>query len=211
MYILIFDVFLRLVGDVLLGSAFLSYSGPFNQEFRSVLLESWKKELKLRSVPFTSSLNINEMLTDPVTVSRPLIHYCRLMSCTINNMYIHVNSSTTQVGEWNLQGLPNDELSIQNGIIVTKATRYPLLIDPQGQGKAWIKKREGSELTITNLNNKYFRQHLEDCLSLGRSILLEDVGEELDPCLDNVLEKNFIKSGSMLKVNRYFVCCNTLI
>ena len=59
----------RLVGDVLLASAFLSYSGPFNQEFRTLLLESWKKELQSRSIPFSHNININEMLSDPVTVS----------------------------------------------------------------------------------------------------------------------------------------------
>ena len=57
--------------------------------------------------------------------------------------------------EWSLQGLPSDNLSLQNASIVTKARSYPLLIDPQGQGKNWVIAKESShDLQVTNLNHK---------------------------------------------------------
>ncbi|XP_059171726.1 dynein axonemal heavy chain 8-like [Physella acuta] len=166
------DQIINLTGDVLVFTGFLSYSGPFNQSFRAKLIQIWCLEMTNKKIPFTKNMNIVEALVD-----------------------------TTTIGEWNVEGLPNDELSIQNGIITTMASRYPLLIDPQSQGKSWIKNREKKRnLQVTSLNHKYFRQHLEDALSLGRPLLIEDVEEELDPSLDNILEKNFIKSGSMFKV-----------
>ncbi|CAK1540075.1 unnamed protein product [Leptosia nina] len=162
----------RLVGDILLLTGFLSYSGPFNQEFRSLLNSNWLAELLRRKIPVSMNLNITDQLTDTATI-----------------------------GDWNLCGLPTDELSIQNGIIVTKASRFPLLIDPQTQGKIWIKNMEKfNDLIVTTLNHKYFRNHIEDCVSLARPLLIEDVAEELDPALDNILERNYIKIGSSYKV-----------
>ncbi|WAQ93678.1 DYH8-like protein [Mya arenaria] len=126
----------RLVGDVLLCTGFLSYSGPFNQEFRNKLIGNWQKEMYQRKIPFTTELNLINMLVDNATI-----------------------------GDWNMQGLPNDDLSIQNGIITTKATRYPLLIDPQGQGKSWIKNREKDrELQVCSCNLKTGNMH---CLHLS--------------------------------------------
>nr|VZI35563.1 unnamed protein product [Spirometra erinaceieuropaei] len=166
------DQVARLVGDVLMATAFLSYCGPFNQDFRTRIINSWVKNLVANKVPHTHNLDLINMLTEGPTIS-----------------------------EWNIEGLPSDDLSVQNAIIVTTASRYPLLIDPQNQGKAWIKRHEAkNDMMVTTLTHRYFRTHLEDALSQGRPLLIEDIAEDLDPALDDVLDKNFLKSGSGLKV-----------
>ena len=53
----------------------------------------------------------------------------------------------TSVREWNIQGLPNDSFSTENGVIVTSASRWPLMVDPQGQAIKWIKSMESTRVS----------------------------------------------------------------
>lgn len=59
----------RLVGDVVILTGFLGYTGPFNQEFRQALEENWVQNLTERKIPFTLNLNVTDCLTDTATVS----------------------------------------------------------------------------------------------------------------------------------------------
>lgn len=38
-----------------------------------------------------------------------------------------------QVRQWTLKGLPTDDVSVDNGILVARGKRWPLMIDPQSQ------------------------------------------------------------------------------
>jgi dynein heavy chain len=76
---------------------------------------------------------------------------------------------------------------------LNNAKRWPLLIDPQSQGNRWLKKEEG--IKIIKLSESKFLQTLENAIRLGAPVLLENVGEELDPALEPVLLKQIFKRG----------------
>ena len=160
----------RLVGNCALACAFVSYLGPFNHEFRKKLLTDYfYRDCISNAIPVSKDLDLNKFLVDDGTIA-----------------------------EWNSQGLPKDDLSIQNGILVTQASRWPLLIDPQGQALTWLKKREAANFPVwgtTTLQNPRLRDQLEFCMENGAPLLVEGVVKELDPMLDPVLEKNVVSRG----------------
>ena len=162
----------RLIGDVAMSCAFVSYCGPFNQQYRKkILYEYFYKECvsDAFNISVTENLDVNKFLCDDSTIA-----------------------------EWNSQTLPKDELSVQNGILVTSATRWPLIIDPQGQAAQWLKHREVNNFPYfgtTSISEPKLRDQLKYAMQEGKTLLIEGVEEELDPMLDPVLEKNLFKQG----------------
>eukprot|EP00798_Chlamydomonas_sp_ICE-L_P022533 gene22533-29660_t len=103
---------------------------------------------------------------------------------------------TLQIRMWTIAGLPTDNVSVENGIIVSKARRWPLMIDPQGQANKWIKNMEKeSGLDVIKLSDKDFLRTLENGVRFGRAVLLENIAESLDAALEPLLLKQTFKQG----------------
>lgn len=87
-------------------------------------------------------------------------------------------------------------MSIQNGILTTRASRFPLCVDPQQQALGWIKKREAqNNLKILTFYDSDFLKQLEMAIKYGSPVLFQDVDDYIDPVIDNVLEKNIKTQG----------------
>lgn len=122
--------YVNLTGDILLSSGFIAYMGAFTASyrcheirsiwfdisaallcsqdqdfFRQATVSFWVEQCKLKEIPCSEDFKMVDVLGEPVTIR-----------------------------DWTIDGLPNDSFSIDNGIIVDNARRWPLMIDPQVAG-----------------------------------------------------------------------------
>lgn len=110
-------------------------------------------------------------------------------------------SSDVEISKWAANGLPSDELSIQNGILTTKSSRWPLCIDPQMQAVNWIKEKEKkNNLQILSFNQSDYIKKLQMAITYGQPVLFENITEELDPMIDPVLEKNVVVAAGVEEI-----------
>ncbi len=157
----------RLVGDVFLASACVSYYGAFTGQYRDGMVASWIEQCQELEIPVSPDFNLRGTLSDAVVVR-----------------------------EWIIAGLPTDSVSIDNGVLVARGKRWPLMIDPQGQANRWIKNlQEKNGLRIAKLGDANYMRTLENAVRLGNAVLLEDIGEVLDPALEPLLQKQLFKQG----------------
>ncbi|CAH8444945.1 unnamed protein product [Schistosoma curassoni] len=162
--------YINLTGDILISSGLVAYLGAFTSTFRQIQVKIWLNEIMKYSIPCSESFSLVHTLGNPVDIRA-----------------------------WNIAGLPTDDFSIENGIIMANARRWPLMIDPTSQANKWIKNMEKkNNLQIIKLTDSDFVRTLENCIQFGTPVLLENIGEELDPMLESLLLKQTFKQGGAL-------------
>ncbi|XP_011702284.1 PREDICTED: dynein heavy chain 7, axonemal-like isoform X3 [Wasmannia auropunctata] len=160
----------RLTGDVLIASGVVAYLGPFTMPFRVLQINEWVQLCTDMQVICSYDFHLRDVLGDPVLIR-----------------------------SWNIAGLPADLFSIDNGIIVTNARRWPLMIDPQSQANKWVRNMEKqNNISIIRLSQHDYVRVLENAIQFGQPVLLENVEEELDPVLEPILLKQTFKHAGAL-------------
>uniref|UniRef100_A0A8C3D5L5 Dynein axonemal heavy chain 12 n=1 Tax=Cairina moschata TaxID=8855 RepID=A0A8C3D5L5_CAIMO len=163
------DVYDNLTGDVLISAGVIAYLGAFTAGFRQECTKDWSELCKKKNIPCSDTFSLSNTLGDPI-----------------------------KIRAWNIAGLPTDVFSVDNGVIVENSRRWPLMIDPQGQANKWIKNLEKeNRLNVIKVSDTDYMRTLENCIQFGTPLLLENVGEELDPSLEPLLLKQTFKQGGM--------------
>jgi len=154
----------------MIAASSISYSGSFTSIYREELEQTWRDALEENDIKHTKNITMSKVLGNDVTI--------RL---------------------WGIAGLPSDKLSVENGIIIFKSRRWPLMIDPQTQANKFIKnlgKESETGLDVFKQSETNLLRNLEMAIQMGRWVLLENIGESLDPALEPILLQQKIRQGS---------------
>ena len=161
----------NVVGDVFIAAACVSYYGAFTSDYRQKLVDIWLEKCIELGIPTSPTVQLASILGDPY-----------------------------EIRQWNTEGLPRDTVSTENALLVTRARRWPLMIDPQDQANRWIRSREQKNgLKVIKLTDSTFLRTLENAIRIGQPVLLEEIEETLDPALEPILLKQtFVAGGRTL-------------
>jgi len=163
----------NVTGDIMLSSGVIAYLGAFTGPYREKALNQWSALLEAKHIPCSGDFSLTQTLGEPVLIR-----------------------------EWVIAKLPNDSFSIDNAIMLFQSNRWPLMIDPQGQANKWIKMLETENLKVVKQNQASFIRTVENSVTYGFPVLLENIGETIDPVLEPVLLKQVASVGGvpMLKI-----------
>ncbi|CAD8135851.1 unnamed protein product [Paramecium octaurelia] len=107
--------------------------------------------------------------------------------------FLKFMSNESQILKWKTLGLPGDQLSIENSVMVFQSSKVSLLIDPNTQATEWLKKTlSGAE--ILNQTDPKFNNQLELAVRFGKTIVIQEI-DQIEGLLIPLLRKDLLHQG----------------
>lgn len=107
-------------------------------------------------------------------------------------------SSESEMLTWKAEGLPGDELSMENAVVILQSVQAPLIIDPSTQASKWLKthtaKAEKGAVETVTMHDKRFTNKLELAVRFGKTLVIEEV-DKIEPILYNIVRKDLERQG----------------
>ncbi|NXA12552.1 DYHC2 protein, partial [Sapayoa aenigma] len=96
---------------------------------------------------------------------------------------------------WKSEGLPSDDLSIENALVILQSKVCPFLIDPSFRATEWLKTHlKESRLEVINQQDTNFLTVLELAVRFGKTLIIQEM-DGVEPVLYPLLRKDLIAQG----------------
>nr|WAW84826.1 cytoplasmic dynein 2 heavy chain 1 [Halisarca dujardinii] len=103
-------------------------------------------------------------------------------------------TENTQI-QWKMEGIPSDNLSLENGCVILKTLQFPYLVDPSQQATKWLKSHlRDQRLEVVNQQDANFSTSLELAVRFGKTLLIQEA-DRVEPVLYPLLRRDFVKQG----------------
>ncbi|KAG2385509.1 hypothetical protein C9374_003324 [Naegleria lovaniensis] len=109
-------------------------------------------------------------------------------------------STESEMLKYKSEGLPGDELSTENAIVILESIKHPLVIDPSKRAVEWLKTHlMNKSVECTTPNDTKFSTTLELSVRFGKTLIIEEV-DHIDPILYPLLRNEIIVQGTRKSV-----------
>ncbi|XP_034460809.1 cytoplasmic dynein 2 heavy chain 1 isoform X1 [Hippoglossus hippoglossus] len=103
---------------------------------------------------------------------------------------------------WKSQGLPSDDLSMENALVILqinalklRSVACPFLIDPSSRATEWLRTHlKENRLEVINQQDSNFMTSLELAVRFGKTLIIQEM-DGVEPVLYPLLRKDLIAQG----------------
>ena len=169
----------RINGHTVLAAVFLSYAANFSPPHRAQLLNTVRaNNLEYKDIAVSPGFSVTEFLSDE-----------------------------NEIRAWRLNDLPRDDFATENALLVTRSQKWPLLIDPHGQGTKWLAKTynagksNSNKCKILSVSQTNFYPALDHAIQNGIPTIITNVADCIDHALDPLLSRSVVEKDGKLAIH----------